>query len=464
MSEIRTDETQSPDFTHTLNSMLDNLENFVVTFQKALLVMSDKIEEIESYERPIKEDAAPSEKGPDTEEIKQPTNDAITSVETPAPALTDGLEMKDKFSYLKVKFVLGLAALAIGLIAANLALFRWVERTGFYYLLGNYAPYICAYGGFAAMISGAMLINDFLVLKNISKRKYVTDDGITIFANVEKAENKKKVFARRHKSTRQVAVAIPLIVALFLLCPIIVSSILSYTATVVIKPVATSAPEYLWISGNDDFVRKLNKSDPGGPEILSWDTGASQPFGCEYRIEDGNEYIYVVDCATSPDADVFIKFHANNGTEVTRWNISGCSSNPEGLAWNGSRWFIADWVDKLIYQVDPADPTVTERSFSYDGIQQCRGLAWDGSYLWATDFGTDKVYKIDIYGNIQTSWDFTPTDPSGIACDAISGHLWIVRGSFPGYLYEYGTNGTEINNWDPSGGVPQGVAYSYGDI
>ena len=219
--------------------------------------------------------------------------------------------------------------------------------------------------------------------------------------------------------------------------------------------------EYLWISGNDDFVRKLNKSDPGGTEILSWDTVTSYPFGCEYRIEDGNEYIYIVDYKENPDA--LIKFHANNGTEVTRWDISGYSGSAYGLAWNGSRWFIADWVNYLIYQVDPADPTVAERSFSYSGIINCEGLAWDGAYLWAVDLGTDKVYQIDIYGNIQTSWNFAPTDPTGIAYDTTSGHLWIV-GRYPEYLYEYYTNGTEINNWDPSGSMPMGVAYASVDL
>jgi len=216
--------------------------------------------------------------------------------------------------------------------------------------------------------------------------------------------------------------------------------------------------EYIWISGNDDFVRKLSKSDPGGTEILSWSTGTLYPFGIEYQYEDGNEYIYLVDKGSGVDA--LIKFDANTGEELTRWSISGYSLDSEGLAWNGSRWFIADRSDDLIYQVDPANPTVAERSFSYSGISYCVGLAWDGSYLWATDEGSDTVYQIDIYGNIQTSWSFT--DPTGIAYDFVSGHLWIVSGS-TGYLYEYYANGTEINSWDPSGTAPEGVAYAIPD-
>jgi len=218
----------------------------------------------------------------------------------------------------------------------------------------------------------------------------------------------------------------------------------------------TANYEYLWISGGDDYVRKLDKSDPGGTEILGWDTGTSYPFGCEFRIENGNEYIYIVDYGSGVDA--LIKFHANNGTEVTRWDISGYSGDVRGLAWNGSRWFIADSADDLIYQVDPDNATNYERSFSYSGIGICEGLAWDGSYLWAADTGTDTVYQIDIYGNISTSWSLT--NPTGIAYDTTSGHLWIVGAGAEGYLYEYYINGTEIDNWDPSGTYPEGVAYS----
>jgi hypothetical protein len=213
--------------------------------------------------------------------------------------------------------------------------------------------------------------------------------------------------------------------------------------------------EYIWISEFGGYVRKLDKSDPGGTEILSWDTGVNRPYGCEHRIEDGNEYIYVVDY----QADDLIKFHANNGTEVDRWDISSYSGSAYGLAWNGSRWFISDTgFPGRIYQVDPADPTVQERNFTYAGTTICDGLAWDGSYLWAGDSGTDKVYQIDVYGNIQTSWDFPPTDPWGVAYDTASGHLWIVVAQ-GGYLYEYYTNGTEINSWDPGSGA-RGVSYA----
>jgi galactokinase/mevalonate kinase-like predicted kinase len=72
-----------------------------------------------------------------------------------------------------IRFVLGFSALVVGLLAANLALFNWVERTDIRYLLGEYARYVCAYGGFACMILGSMLVNAFAV-NAVRRRRYET--------------------------------------------------------------------------------------------------------------------------------------------------------------------------------------------------------------------------------------------------------------------------------------------------
>jgi hypothetical protein len=80
--------------------------------------------------------------------------------------------MSEETGYLKVKFALGILSLVVGFIGASIALFQWVERTGVQYLLGNYARYVLGFGGFAAMIFGAMLVNDAWVLSNVMNGKY----------------------------------------------------------------------------------------------------------------------------------------------------------------------------------------------------------------------------------------------------------------------------------------------------
>ncbi len=171
------------------------------------------------------------------------TETSLTSVKTEKPVLNH-LEQdqeessKGKRSYLKIRLILGVATIATGLWAANLALFYWVERTGLQYLLGTQARYVCAYGGFAALVFGGMLVNEFLVLRKVLKEKDVTavDSKKPLLHEAEKAEKGKgSSSARRRKRRKKTAVA-PLAVLLFMLCPVTVNSLVSYTATISMEP------------------------------------------------------------------------------------------------------------------------------------------------------------------------------------------------------------------------------------
>ena len=100
---------------------------------------------------------------------------ATTASHTKVRLIKSYLKFRRLPTYLKVRLFLGIVSLTIGLLAANLALFGWSNPNsffyflgdGFYYLLGESARFVCAYGGFAATIFGAMLINDFLVLRKL---------------------------------------------------------------------------------------------------------------------------------------------------------------------------------------------------------------------------------------------------------------------------------------------------------
>ena len=81
--------------------------------------------------------------------------------------------------YLKVRLLLGVVSLVVGLLAANFALFGWQFPEGVLSFLGDYAYYACAYGGFAAIVFGSMLMNDFfvwrsrIIVNRESKRKSI---------------------------------------------------------------------------------------------------------------------------------------------------------------------------------------------------------------------------------------------------------------------------------------------------
>lgn len=108
--------------------------------------------------------------------------------------------MIQKTKCLKVKITLGSITLIVGLIGATIALFQWVERTGVQHLFGDYTRYILGFGGFAAMILGAMLINDAYVLRNILRDKYVTSNPTSSLSHDAMAVPKRKKRKTRGKN------------------------------------------------------------------------------------------------------------------------------------------------------------------------------------------------------------------------------------------------------------------------
>ena len=84
--------------------------------------------------------------------------------------------MNHKIQYFKVKFCLGSISVLVGLLGATIALFQWVERTGLHYIFGERSRYVLGFGGFAAMILGALLANDAWVLRDVLRGRY---EGLT---------------------------------------------------------------------------------------------------------------------------------------------------------------------------------------------------------------------------------------------------------------------------------------------
>jgi len=105
-----------------------------------------------------------------------------------------------EIEYLKVKIALGSITLIVGFIGATIALFQWVERTGVQYLLGDYSRYVLGFGGFVAMIFGAMLLNDAYVLRNVLRGKYVPSNPTSTLPHSEIVVPKRKKRKRGRKN------------------------------------------------------------------------------------------------------------------------------------------------------------------------------------------------------------------------------------------------------------------------
>jgi len=99
--------------------------------------------------------------------------------------------MSRKISHLKIKFLLGFSTLIAGLLGGTVALFGWAERTNVYYVFGEYTRYVLGFGSFAAMIFGAMLINDTWIALRLPIHRSACQSKITSFIKTETMSEEK---------------------------------------------------------------------------------------------------------------------------------------------------------------------------------------------------------------------------------------------------------------------------------
>lgn len=158
----------------------------------------------------------------------------------------------------KIRLLIGLISVVVGFLAANLALFQWVERAGLHYLLGPYARYVCAYGGFFAMIFGAALTADFINHTRTKRRAGYTINEQPSTSNILKRNHEKKkiykVSITKVKNLVYILAQTGLI--LIMIMPAAFSTV-SYTAVVTISP--TTIPQTYYLHRTD-----LNEVAPAG--------------------------------------------------------------------------------------------------------------------------------------------------------------------------------------------------------
>jgi len=100
-----------------------------------------------------------------------------------------------------------------------------------------------------------------------------------------------------------------------------------------------------------------------------------------------------------------------------RHRIPSPGPYPEGLAWDGTNLWNADFATSTIYKLDPIDGTVVD-SFPSPQVQP-NGLTYDGSALWlAVDSGDNTIYKINpSTGDVIGTFDSPSEYPQGLAWD-----------------------------------------------
>ncbi|MEM2972401.1 MAG: hypothetical protein QW270_08310 [Candidatus Bathyarchaeia archaeon] len=228
--------------------------------------------------------------------------------------------MEDESTYLKFKFALGFVTLLIGLWAANMAMFNWVEQTNQPYMLGAYARYMCAYGGFAAIIFGAMLINEFLIYKNALKRKNVKKQEIEGFYPHGKTKAETLTNQRKTDMGHTIMI-VSIAILLFMLLITIAAGTVSYIATVVVMP---RVPAFIYYRSNSGAYLLASCKE------RAWN-GSSWSSERELPSSGSNiRYVRVANCPSQqrPNEKVVVTLSDDGYLDV--------------YVWNGSSWLTAN--------------------------------------------------------------------------------------------------------------------------
>lgn len=226
--------------------------------------------------------------------------------------------MKQKTQHSRTRFSLGIVSLVIGLAASNFALFDWIEQTGVYYLLGRYARYVCAYGGFAAMIFGAMLVNEYLVFRSTRADKSFPRET-SHRGSKDKAKEK----------TAATKVAAGLTVILIFFHPLMsASSLVSYTATIVVTPTSPGGSLLLYVNGDNEMMTGWKRTG-ANPYLDVVDYNASflsvkgpNRAAGEFDFTDSGKTLETIE-------NVTVQLYAK---------LSLPGDNMEVFIWNGSQW------------------------------------------------------------------------------------------------------------------------------
>lgn len=167
-------------------------------------------------------------------------------------------------------------------------------------------------------------------------------------------------------------------------------------------------------------------------------------------VEGGDEWLRTgvveTDLASYPDAK---QSTTVAGTFTgTSFSVSGESGNCQGIAWDGTFFWVVDSTNNSVYQYDSAG-VYTGTSFSIAGEQtNGLGITFDGTDLWIVGNTPAAAHKYNTSGVYQSVTFAIAEDatPIGIAWDGT--FFWVV-GNTTDAVYKY-----------DSAGVYQAVSFS----
>jgi hypothetical protein len=128
---------------------------------------------------------------------------------------------------------------------------------------------------------------------------------------------------------------------------------------------------------------------------------------------DGNDYIWVVNNELKAIAGFNIQKATSDRLVSFPFDLKE-TPTVTGLSWDGSKFWVSDVTNKMIYQLDP-NTGKRLNAFPYDGTPN--GLIWGGDSLWVLSKDRVAIEKVTLTGERLFSLSIQGTWPSGLAWD-----------------------------------------------
>ena len=143
-----------------------------------------------------------------------------------------------------------------------------------------------------------------------------------------------------------------------------------------------------------------------------------------------------------------------------RWDLPACQAatvtveqGPNGVAFDGSYIWVANFGSNTVSKIDPTDNSVTHIAVGNNPF----GVAFDGTNIWVTNFGSDTMSKINPTTNNVTKIVTSQTKPEGVAFDGT--HLWVTSSQGSPSVLKITLAGTGVASVSTAQNGATGVAF-----
>jgi hypothetical protein len=160
---------------------------------------------------------------------------------------------------------------------------------------------------------------------------------------------------------------------------------------------------------------------------------------------------------------------AGNKAFATSDSLSLPGTGPQGIAWDGSRFWVTDWYGAYIFSVNPSDASVNNQFIVPSSVpREPAGVAWDGSNIWFVDGnalnspGSFSLFKLNpVNGTVINQYTLSTLSGRDLTWDGTN--FWYVDFD-NATLNKITTSGSSLSQFTAPHPHPTSVEFANGSL